>query len=405
MSWTGFGKTNSAEDRLFFWKDPFDLAGSGGVFLEAVRENLCWHKSRCARYRDILDFYGFSMDQIKGEADLWKIPVIPTLYFKRHRLYSVPKNKVRRTAVSSGTGGIRSRVVYDFPSLVRGAAMVKTVLSHHGVFSPVPCRYLIMGYEPRPREETGAVQTAFGATFAAPALSRVYGMKLTEGEKEAYRWNPEEMERELFPYLSGRPSSAIPLRIVGFPAYIYFLAKELEMRKKRLTLPASSCILMSGGWKTFWREEIGREEFDRLAKQVLGIPKDRIFEFYSSVEHNILYRRCPAGHFHVPVYSRVFVRQPDTLEPVPDGEPGILSFVTPMMTGMPLLSIMTDDLAVMGRPETGTACPCGCRTPYFDLLGRAGVGQIVTCAAGASERLKEAVGGENRKGGAGSEME
>ena len=125
------------------------LGGSSGVFLEAVRENLCWHKSRCAGYRNILDFYGFSMGQITGEEDLWKIPVIPTLYFKRRRLYSIPRNKVRRTAVSSGTGGIRSRVVYDFPSLVRGAAMVKTVLSHHGVFSPVPCRYPL-GYRGEP---------------------------------------------------------------------------------------------------------------------------------------------------------------------------------------------------------------------------------------------------------------
>ena len=401
MGRTNFTSVTSAADRLFSWKDPYDLGGSSGVFLEAVRENLCWHKSRCAGYRNILDFYGFSMGQITGEEDLWKIPVIPTLYFKRRRLYSIPRNKVRRTAVSSGTGGIRSRVVYDFPSLVRGAAMVKTVLSHHGVFSPVPCRYLIMGYEPGPREETGAVQTAFGTTFAAPALSRVYGMKRTEGGKEIYRWNLEEVERTLFPYLSGGPSSRIPLRIVGFPAYIYFMAKELERRKKRLALPASSCILMSGGWKTFWREEIGREEFNWLAEQVLGIPKKRIFEFYSSVEHNILYRRCPAGHFHVPVYSRVFVRRPDTLEPAPDGEAGILSFVTPMMTGMPLLSTMTDDLAVMGRPETGTACPCGCGTPYFDLLGRAGVWQIVTCAAGAAEQLKEAVDGREPERGMG----
>ena len=157
--------------------------------------------------------------------------------------------------------------------------MVKTVLSHHGVFSHVPCRYLIMGYESGLQEETGAVQTAFGATFSAPALSRVYGMKRTEGGKENYWWNLEEIERTLFPCLSGRSSSRIPLRIVGFPAYIYFLAKELERRKNRLALPASSCILMSGGWKTFWREEIGREEFNRLAEQVLGIPKNRFLSF------------------------------------------------------------------------------------------------------------------------------
>ena len=34
-------RMNSAEDRLFFWKDPYDIAGSRGDFLEAVRENLC----------------------------------------------------------------------------------------------------------------------------------------------------------------------------------------------------------------------------------------------------------------------------------------------------------------------------------------------------------------------------
>ena len=68
---------------------------------------------------------------------------------------------------------------------------------------------------------------------------------------------------------------------------------------------------------------------------------------------------------------------------------------------MLLLSTMTDDLAVMARPEMGTACPCGCGTPYFDLLGRAGVGQIVTCAAGAAEQLKEAVDGREPERGMG----
>ena len=277
----------SAADRLFSWRDPYDLQGSGDVFLQAVRENLNWHRSRCGTYRRILDDSGFLMDQLRREEDLWRIPVIPTLYLKRHHLRSVPREKVRRTAVSSGTGGVRSRVVYDFPSLLRGASMVKTVLSHHGVWSPVPCRYLVMGYEPHLQVETGTVQTAFGATFTAPAVSRTYAMKRVQGDGESgdlplqpdgerYRWNPEEVERELLRYRAGA-ASPIPLRIVGFPSYIYFLAKELERRGVRLSPPAASCILMSGGWKTFWREEIGREEFLRLAEDVLGIGRQRIF--------------------------------------------------------------------------------------------------------------------------------
>lgn len=384
--------TNSPRPRLFRWEDPYDLSGSSALFLEAVRENVSWHASRCPRYARILERENFSPRMIKGEEDLWKIPVIPTLYIKRNRLCSIPKNQVRHTAVSSGTGGVRSRVIYDFSSLACGAAMVKTVLSYHGIFSPVPCRYLVMGYEPYAGVETGTVQTAFGATFAAPAASRTYALKRDEDGE--YRLNRDGLRRELSRLIKEEQTESpfrLPLRIVGFPSYIFFLASELDKRGIRLSLPPSSCVLMSGGWKTFWRQEIGRDEFYHLVERVFGIPSARVFEFFSAVEHNILYRCCKEGHFHVPVYSRVIVRNPDTLEPVPDGEPGILSFVTPLMTGMPLVSVMTDDLAVMGRPEPGKTCACGCSTPYFKLLGRAGARQLVTCAAGAAEKLKEAV--------------
>ncbi len=61
-----------------------------------------------------------------------------------------------------------------------------------------------------------------------------------------------------------------------------------------------------------------------------------------------------------------------------------MNLITPMMTSMPFTSVMTDDVAVM---YPGEACPCGIKAPYFEVLGRAGLADIKTCAAGAAELL------------------
>jgi hypothetical protein len=101
------------------------------------------------------------------------------------------------------------------------------------------------------------------------------------------------------------------------------------------------------------------------------------------VEHPIAYFDCPNHHFHVPIYSRVIIRDLN-MRPVSYGEPGILNLITPMMTSMPFVSVMTDDLAVM---HPGEKCACGISSPYFEILGRVGLADIKTCAANASELL------------------
>ena len=45
---------------------------------------------------------------------------------------------------------------------------------------------------------------------------------------------------------------------------------------------------------------------------------------------------------------------------------------------------MTDDL---GYLTPGEECGCGLRSPYLTILGRVGLAEIQTCAAGAAELL------------------
>jgi len=139
---------------------------------------------------------------------------------------------------------------------------------------------------------------------------------------------------------------------------------------------------LGGGWKQFADEEIDRELFFTLIQDTLGIEKHNCYEFFSAVEHPLPYVKCKNGHFHIPIYSRVIIRDIKTLAPVPVGGLGLLSFVSPLVSSMPLTSVVTDDLAVL---YDGSDCGCGINTPYFELKGRAGVAQIKTCTADALE--------------------
>ena len=104
------------------------------------------------------------------------------------------------------------------------------------------------------------------------------------------------------------------------------------------------------------------------------------------MEHPILYCDCKRHHFHVPAYSRVVIRDVHTLEPVPNGIPGLVNLITPMVRGTPILSVMTDDLGIL---HDGESCGCGISSPYLEILGRVGLKDIKTCAAGAAELLTE----------------
>lgn len=368
--------TNS--NKLFRWRDPYDTAGTEALFAAAMGENAAFQAANCPDYARALRLHGVDIEGLADLRDPAALPPLPTVYCKRHVLRSMPERKLLIRASSSGTGGVRSRVGLDAGTLARGAVMSLRLARYHRLLSSSPCHYFILGYQPRRENETAFSKTGFAFTFFAPALSRTYALVWREG---GYRLDLEAMERRLL----ARAAGPFPIRTIGFPAYTYLLLRELERKGVRLRLPKGSKITMGGGWKRFEGQKVEKEELYRLAETVLGIGEEDCVEFFGAVEHPILYTTCPYHHFHVPVYSRVVIRDVDTLEPVPMGTPGLVDLMTPMIGSMPLLSVLTDDL---GALHPGEACPCGVASPYLELLGRVGVRDIVTCAAGAAEFLK-----------------
>ena len=103
------------------------------------------------------------------------------------------------------------------------------------------------------------------------------------------------------------------------------------------------------------------------------------------MEHPVLYCDCKNHHFHIPIYSRITIRDVDTLKPVGYGETGLVNLITPMVKATPVLSVMTDDLGILRK---GKECGCGNPSPYLEIVGRVAPESLKTCAAGAAEMLK-----------------
>lgn len=362
--------------RIFFRGDIYNLEKTDNLFFNTILENVKHHRDNCPDYAKILSQQKFSLNDINTIADIHKIPVIPTLFLKNHTLYSVSSKHLMLSSTTSGTSGKVSEMALDLPSSWRGLGMVLGTFFTNRIVSPHPTNYIVLGYQPSKRNKIGAVKTAYATTYAAPGIHREYALKDTGTD---YILNIDGIKKALLRYEKSR----LPVRFMGFPAYFMFLLKELIDSGIKLKLHPKSLILLAGGWKNFLTEEVDKPTLYEMSKKILGLGGDRIREFFGAVEHPIAYFDCPNHHFHVPIYSRVIIRDLK-MQPVDYGEPGMLNLITPMMTSMPFVSVMTDDLAVM---HPGEKCGCGISSPYFEILGRVGLADIKTCAANASELL------------------
>ena len=358
--------------KLFSSKDPYDCTKSQ-LFLDACKENYDHLITHCSDYKKISDGLDVhSSEDIKSVED---IPVIPTLLMKQHDFRS---GRYMIMATSSGTSGNMSHIRFEFGALWAALKMSLKVTKYHGILSMKPCRYIVMGYKPHRSNKTAVAKTAYLTTFLTPAISRKFILKHTS---DGYKPDFDSIINALKKYEKGKA----PVRFMGFPSYTFFLFRILEERGLSFKLPEGSKIMLGGGWKQFYREAADKDTFYKLAYKTLGIKEENIVEFFGAVEHPILYVACPGHHFHVPVYSKVVIRDPDTLEPLENGKTGLVNLISPLCKATPILSIMTDDLGIL---HDGSTCSCGVKSPYLEIIGRVAPDDIKTCAAGAADILK-----------------
>ena len=364
--------------KLFKTTDIYNLPPTDDTFVKAMADNIAFHMQHCPEYNQILQHFNFSLSALKTTADLHKIPSLPTSYLKNTTMLSKPHDKLFIKTTSSGTGGKKTLSGYDKSSAICALVMALKVMRYHKLISLRRTNYIVLGPKPDKLVQTATAKALKYFTMLAPPKKTVYAVKMRDGE---YNVDIDGLIKAIVKFShEGRP-----VRIIGFPGYLKLFLAELAGRGIKLNLHKNSKILLGGGWKTFFAEEISKEELFAMARDTLGIQRHNFKDHFSTAEHPVNYMACENNHFHIPVFSRVIIRDASSLEPVEYGTPGILNLISPILSSAPYGSILTDDIAVM---HSGKDCGCGITSPYMDIIGRVGLSNLKTCTQAASEFMK-----------------
>lgn len=374
-------KRRDAVDRLIGMREAFDHGPQADqAFLEAMQANFRRHVDHCADFGRYCRMVGVMPDDIHDHEDVFRIPHVFVANFKRRTFITGSRDDIHLTLTSSGTGGEKSAIHLDRPSLARITSIVHHIYDAFGMVDrTTPTNYLAFTYDPRVARDLG---TAFSDKLLT-GLTRVGRVHY------AIRWDAARSEFRLdrekcWQALERFAREDRPIRLLGFPAMIHdVLGQYARATGKRFQFGERSYLITGGGWKNLADQEIPKSEFRRLVSEWLGIPEANIRDLYGMVEHGVPYCECEHFHMHVPIYSRVVVRSPITLERLPLGEVGLFHMLTPYLNSFPALSLLTSDV---GRLYAD--CPCGRPSPWLELMGRGGVTRHKGCAIAALDVLK-----------------
>ena len=369
-----------ALQQLWAVNQPFDDKGTERLFVDAVRQVTQYHYDRNTFYKTWLDTNRFQPQSIQTIRDIAQIPFIHANFYKTHVVMSAKDEDLVLHLTSSGTSGQKSQMFFDAWTIFSSDKSADVQFGYYGLISDEPANFLLYSYEPAENVNVGTLRTRQMMRRYAKENELVYALKYTG----------KGHEFDLFGCINALlrfEKEGLPVRLLGFPAFLYFTLERMkDMGYPPLQLNPASLVMMGGGWKGFVDKQLTPAEFRAYINERLGLPECCCHESYGAVEHGVAYIDCPNHHFHVPVYSRAFIRDVRTLETVPFGVAGFLNVVSPMNTAVPVVSLLLGDMAVM---HEGKTCGCGVQTPYFEILGRAGVSKNRSCAIAASELLKK----------------
>ncbi|MBT7610673.1 MAG: acyl-protein synthase [Bacteriovoracaceae bacterium] len=355
-------------------------AGNDELFLSAMKQSIEWHREKSGFYNSLCETEGFTNSKLKTIGDLDKIPHIFANFFKRNVVKSISDDDITLHLTSSGTTGQKSQMFFDEWTISSAQRMVAWIFDHYKWITPnQKTNYLLYSYEP---EEGAKLGTAYTDNFLcefAPINDVHYALKYM-GKGKGHKF-------DIFGCIESFKkfeTEKLPVRIFGFPAFLYFTLKHMkDIGMTPLKLDKESLIFLGGGWKGNQEKAIEKVELYQLVEEMLGIPNKRLRDGFGSVEHCIPYVECEEHKFRIPIYSRILIRDVKTLEPLPEGEIGYLNFISPYITSVPAMSVLMGDLAIYHSGDSNNA------SPWFEIVGRAGISKNKSCAIKASQLLNE----------------
>ena len=351
----------------------------------AVREGIGHHVASCPTYARWYQKQG--ADWNTEITDFAQVPYLPVSIFKRVSLESVPKKEVVRVLKSSTTSSqTPSQVVLDRITRDRQIRTLSVLMS------------AMMGSTRRPFIvlDVAAAQDVDMELSARVAGLRGYLIMASETHYalESREGCLEVSVDRLEDLLARFRARQVPVCLIGYTYMLYqHVVAPLMRNGQRFELPPGSVVLHFGGWKRLQRQAVDRARLNAAVKQVFVMDQPCIRDVYGFTEHlGIIYPDDGNGVRLAPVYSEVIVRDPVTLESLPDGMPGLLEFITPLPHSYPGIALLLDDMGCIVSRDREEGGRWGTR---FEVLGRARGAEIRGCGDTLPEQVyqvRETVG-------------
>ena len=334
--------------------DPEEKAA---VLLPEIVELTEFHRRNCQPYS------AFMAGEPGPFESLEDVPFLPVSVFKHLDLVSVPDTEVAQVVQSSSTTGkAPSRVFVDAATTGLQKQAATRILSDRIGEEPRP--YIVFDHR---KSASGRSMTARGAAaMAAMHLASKFFFVMKEGPGGL------ELDLDAFHFALEHARASGSFIAYGATPILHEVHRKLASGSRKIDGPwdpGRTFLLHSGGWKKLQALAVGKAEFDRDICTPWSLPPGSIVEFYGMAELvGVLFVECELGAKHVPAFSEVIVRDPETLLPLAPGEVGLLQFLSALGRGGPTHSILTEDLGTLERLD---GCPCGRRGRTFRMIGRA----------------------------------
>jgi len=284
--------------------------------------------------------------------------------FKTHVLSSVHESEVLKVLTSSGTRGQEpSRVFLDAETASVQSAVLVKVAQHFLGKERLPMVFVDHPGVVRDRRS----HSARGAGILGMAQ---FGHRPFYALREDMSLDEEGL-RAYLDQAAGRR-----VLLFGFTFMVWeYLVRALERAGRRLDLPGG-ILVHSGGWKKLQEAAVDAGRFRDGVQSATGV--DQVINFYGMVEQvGGVYFENSIHYLQAPIYSEVIVRDPVTLEPLPEGQPGLVQVLSCLPTSYPGHSLLTEDLGVIrGVDAEGTGMGGRC----FEILGRVPKAELRGCS-------------------------
>lgn len=165
------------------------------------------------------------------------------------------------------------------------------------------------------------------------------------------------MAEPLVAALSESQAEGAPVLLMGTSLAFVHLLDRLQAENVRLDLAAGSRVMDTGGFKGVGRE-VGREDLYTGITNHLGIPPAQIVNEYGMTELSSQLYDGVAGsaaavterRYEGPGWMRSFAADPETLDPLPEGEMGILRHFD-LANLDSVMAVQTADLGIVAEGE------------------------------------------------------